>query len=151
MSLGSAQLTTRALARLQYSFRPSTKNAYFRMWKDFQAFLVVAELTLSQVNHFVLLAFMQYLSENSFTPSNISNYMAGVRAYFVINSLDTQAFRHEQIAMFHKSLKLNRSLAPRKSTLIDINLLEQLVVVANSLPNPHIYIALFTLCFFSFL
>ena len=53
---------------------------------------------------------MQFLSENGLTAANIANYMAGIRAQFVIYNLDTTPFRHEQIQLFSKALKLDRPL-----------------------------------------
>ena len=74
MPSAAVQLTTSAFVHLLQSFRPATRKAYNRMFSDFMAFLVAAGLLLSQVDIHVLLAFMEYLCQNKFTPSNISNY-----------------------------------------------------------------------------
>ena len=87
-------------ARLLQSFRPATQKAYNRMFTDFMAFLVAAGLLPSQVDVHILLAFMEYLCQNKFTPSNISNYLAGVRAYCLIYNIPTMAFKDEKIQMF---------------------------------------------------
>ena len=93
--------------RHQGPFRPSTWSSYNRMWKDSMAFLVVTGLSPVQVNHFTLLSYMEYLVSNNLSPSNISNNLAGIRAHFVLHNLDTAPFRYEQLALFHKSLKLS--------------------------------------------
>ena len=82
------------------------------MWEEYLAFLVVAGLPLPKVNHFVILAYMEYLVANGCSPSNISNNVAGIRTHFIIHCLDTLAFRLEQIASLHKSLKRNTPFAP---------------------------------------
>ena len=151
-SLGAtAQLTARALQQLPLAFRPSTRASYDRMWRDFLGFLVVTGLHLSEVNHFTCLAFMQFLAENNMSSANIGNYMAAIRANFIMLSLDTTPLRNEQIAMFHKSLKASIPFSPKLTCLIDIPMLQNMVKVAMALKDPEIYVALFTFCFFSFL
>ena len=63
---GTAHLTARPLGKLSNSFRPSTQAAYNRAWKDFWAFLVVAALSMSEVNHPTFLAYMEHLSSDGF-------------------------------------------------------------------------------------
>ena len=46
---------------------------------------VVAGLLTSQVNTHLLLAFMEYLHANHQSKVNISNYIAAIRAFHVIN------------------------------------------------------------------
>ena len=104
MPSAAVQLTTSVLARLLQSFRPATRRAYSRMFSDFMAFLVVAGLLASQVNVHTLLAFMEYLWQNQFNLSNISNYLAGIRAYCVIYNIPTIPFKDEKIQMFIRSL-----------------------------------------------
>ena len=115
MPSAAVQLTTSACARLLQSFRPATRRAYNRMFTDFMAFLVAAGLLPSQVDVNILLAFMEYLCQNKRTPSNISNHLAGVRAYCVIYNIPTSSFKDEKIQMFIKSLKINRPLRSRTS------------------------------------
>ena len=118
-----AQLVTRACVRLASAFRPATKRAYEHMFKDFVAFLVAAGLPILQVNYFCLLAFIEYLCQNNFTPANIHNYLAGIRAQFIIYNLHTSPFQHQQLQFFYKSMRINRPLKPKAHTYIDIDLL----------------------------
>ena len=64
-----AQLATRAKARLHHAFRPATQKAYLQMFRDFLGFLVEAGFQLGQINHIVLLAFMEYLVLNQIFPA----------------------------------------------------------------------------------
>ena len=146
-----AQLATRAQARLHSAFRPATQKAYLRMFREFLGFLVAAGFHLGQVNHFVLLAFMEYLVLNQISPANISNYLAGIRAQCIIFNLDTAAFQHQQIQYFLKSLKINRPLQPKLHKHIDIQLLTSILQVADSLQHSHIFKPLYILAYFSFL
>ena len=78
MPSAAVQLINTAFACLLQSFRPAIQKAYNRMFSDLMAFLVAALLLPSQVDVHILLAFMEYLCQNKFTPSNISNYLAGI-------------------------------------------------------------------------
>ena len=151
MPSAAVQLTTRSFARLLQSFRPATQRAYSRMFSDFMAFLVVAGLLPSQVNIHTLLAFMEYLYQNHHTPSNISNYLAGIRAYCVIYNIPTISFRDEKIQMFIRSLKINRPLVIKNTPILTQDMLISILEVTAKLEAPQIFTALYLLAFFSFL
>ena len=44
---------------------------------------------------------------------NIANYMAGIRAQFIIHNLDTTPFRHEQIPLFSKAFYQKHSISKK--------------------------------------
>ena len=151
MPSAAVQLTTRAFARLLQSFRPATRRTYSRMFSDFMAFLVVAGLLPSQVNVHTILAFMDYLYQNHHTPSNISNYLAGIRAYCVIYNIPTMSFRDEKIQMFIRSIKINRPLVIKNTPILTQDMLISILEVTAKLEAPQIFTALYLLAFFSFL
>ena len=101
----ASQLSTSACARLHTAFRPATYTAYTRMFSDFIAFLVVAGLCLTQVSTLQVLAFTEFLYLNRFSPSNIANHLAGIKAMFIIYNLDYTAFLDHRIQLYLKSLK----------------------------------------------
>ena len=121
------------------------------MFRLFLGFLVVAGLTIHQVTVTILLAFMESLVDQSFSVSNIVNYMAGIRSNFIIYGLDTLPFRDERIYLFQKSLKYTRKLVPKGTFVIDTDLLLCILSVSDTLEFPIIYRALYLLSFFSFL
>ena len=121
------------------------------MFSDFMAFLVVAELLPSQVNVHTLLAFMEYLYQNHHTPSNISNYLAGIRAYCVIYNIPTISFRDEKIQMFIRSLKINRPLVIKNTPILTQDMLISFLEVTAKLEAPQVFTSLYLLAFFSFL
>ena len=140
-----------ACARLASAFTPATRRAHERMFRIFLAFLVAAGLPCCQVNYSCLLAFMEYLHQNQFSPANIQNYMAGIRAQFILHNLDTTPFQHQQLQYFYKSLKINRPLQPRWHTYIDLPLLSSLVALTRTFPDPLVYKSLLLVAYFSFL
>ena len=75
------------------------------MFHDFLGFLVAAGLSVYQVTVVTLLTFMKSLVEQDFSVSNIVNYMAGIRSYFIIHGLNTSPFRDERLHLFQRFLK----------------------------------------------
>ena len=114
------------------------------MFRIFLAFLVAAGLPSCQVNHSCLLAFMEYLYQNQFSP-------AGIRAQFILYTLDTTPFQHPQLQYFYKSLKIIQPLQPRSHTYIDVPLLSSLVALTHNYPDPLVYKSLLLVAYFSFL
>ena len=115
------------------------------------AFLVVAGLLPSQVNVHTLLAFMEYLCQNHLTPSNISNYLAGIRAYCVIYNIPTTLFGDEKIQMFIRSLKINRPLVVKNTSVVTHDMLISILEATAKLEAPQVFTSLYLLAFFSFL
>ena len=121
------------------------------MFKEFMGFLVAAGLLIHQVNTVTLLIFMEFLLDQDFSPSNIVNYMAGIRSQFILYGLDTTPFKDERIHLFQKSLTYTRPLCPRTGYIITTEVLTNILMVSASLEFPIIFKALYTFCFFSFL
>ena len=138
----TSQLATTARHRLQMAFRPATARTYGCMFADFLGF---------QVNHFILIMFMQFLSENGLTAVNIANYMAGIRAQCIIYDIDTTPFRHDQIQLFSKALKLDRPLQPKNNNIISTDMLTSILLLTQTLQFPVQFAALYSLAFFTFL
>ena len=140
MSPGTAQLATRTYDHLWLSFRPATQRTYTRMFQDFMGFLVASGLSLGQVNTYVLLAFLEYLHSNALTVTNISNYLAGIRVFFI-----------QRIQMFVKSLKINRPLLLKTTPVFSIEMLQDIVIQSKKFEFPQVFTALYLLVFYSFL
>ena len=121
------------------------------MFVDFLGFLVAAGTCHHKVNHLILIMFMQFLSENGLKPTNIANYMAAIRTKCILYDIPTTPFRHEQIQLFSKALKLDRPLQPQNSHIITTDLLHSILLVTQTLQFPVQFTALYTLAFFTFL
>ena len=73
---------------------------------------MVAGLPPSEVDIQFLLSFMEFLSQNGHSKSNIANYMAAVRTLHIVHGLPTQPFRDEIIHLYLKALKITAPFAP---------------------------------------
>ena len=108
-------------------------------------------LSICQVNYFSLLAYMEYLYQNTFSPANIRDNLAGITAQFIVHNLDTSPFQHQQLQYFYKSTEINRPLQPRNHTYIDIDLLTSVISLCDAFPDSLVYKTLLLVAFFSFL
>ena len=121
------------------------------MFRDFCGFLVATGLHFSQVSHVTLLAFMEFLLQNAITPSNIANYMAGLRASFVLYNINTAPFQNQQLQYFHRAAKLQIQNFPKTKLNLDESLLTRIIAACDTLQFPFIFKPLYLLAFFSFL
>ena len=151
LPLAAAQLTTSTAQRLLQAFRPAIQKTYLRMLKDSCFLVATGGLHLSQVNHVILLAFMEFLMQNAMTPSNIVNYMDGLRASFILYNLDTTPFQNQQLQYFHKAAKLHIQTFPKVIINLDENILIRIMAASDTLDFPVIFKSLYLLAFFSFL
>ena len=112
---------------------------------------MAAGLLPSEVTVHILLAFMEYLSQNNQSRSTISNYMTAIRAFHIIYACDTFPFKDERISWFLKSLQITAPLTPRIRTTLNIEVLTSVVHLCNNFEAPAVFIPLYLTCFFSFL
>ena len=120
------------------------------MFRYFIAFLVASGLPILQVNHFCSLAFMEYLCENNFSPANIHNYLAGIRAQFIVYNPDTSPLPASAATVFSQ-IKINRPLQPKAHTFVDIDLLTFLISLCDAFQDALVYKTLLLVAYFSFL
>ena len=111
--LGAAQLATLVLARLGEGFRSGMITAYSGMFRKFGGFVVAAGLALVQVTTLILLAFQEYLKIHQFKYSAIVTYVTAIRTMLLVYGQSTQYFRHRQISLFFKAIKINRPFQPK--------------------------------------
>ena len=84
-------------------------------------------------------------------PLNISDYLAGIRAYCGIYNIPTISFRDEKIQMFIRSLKINRPLVIKNTSVLTHDMLIRILEVTAKLEAPQVFTSPYLLAFFSFL
>ena len=78
------------------------------------------------------------------SPSNITNYVNGIRALHILYGLN------KRIPLFIKALQINRPLKPTIVLSLDVELLEQIVDVCLQFQFPLVFKSLF-FCFLDYL
>ena len=112
---------------------------------------MAAGLLTPKVNTHILLAFMEYLHENSQSKSHIANYISAIRAFHIIYALPTDPFNDDCLSLFLKSIQISAHLNFKSQQLINIDMLQAIIHQSNSMEYPLVFKALYLTCFFSFL
>ena len=77
--------------------------------------------------------------------------MAAHRAYHILHGLDTNPFKDERLALYLKSLRIQAPLAPARHSVVNVQLLTQIVQTCDVFKFSAIFKPLHLLCFFLFL
>ena len=120
------------------------------MFKDFLLFLIPAELSLSQLDTLQLLFFMEFLCQNGLSPSNIANYLAAIRANFIICGLPIHFMQDDRIHLFLIAIKINRPLALENQSVFSDSMLQNIIEACSHLQHTCVFIALYTFLLSSF-
>ena len=97
-----------------------------------------------------ILAFLEYLLDNSLSVANICNYLAGLRTMFIIHNLPTHHFRDEKIQILVKSVKINRPLLVKTNSIFAEQMLLDIIAATETLEFSEIFLSVYLLAFFSF-
>ena len=143
-------LTEKAMSRLNSAFRPSTQMAYRAMFRTFVAFCVYMCISWSQINVGTVLAFLECLNVNGVSSSMQSNYLAALRANFIIHGLPCVLFDDKKLHYYVKSLRINRPLCISRCNIIGIQDLYSLVRFCDKIYMGKVFKAVFLLAFFGF-
>ena len=147
----TACLATQASQRLLHAFRPNTRKTYHRMFRDFLSFLVFIGLQLHQVNSNTMLSYMEYMVQMGYSHMNVSNNVAAIKSMSLVYGQDVSKFLDNRISLFIKSIKNNVQFSPVVKSLIDVEVLSEILQETQTFPHPAIYQPLYLFCFFSFL
>ena len=102
------------------NFGPSTQSAYSVMFRILWHFVYTCVFALSQVNVGILFVFLVCLNVNVVSLSMQSNYLAALKAKFIIYGLPSLAFDDKENHYFVKSLRINRPRSISKCNIICI-------------------------------
>ena len=147
----TASLASAASILIFSGYRPATLAAYTRYFKDFLGFLVAANLSLRQATTLDILAYMEHLLQSGMSASNITNHVTGIKAMFLAYVMNPGVLTDNRIALFLKSVRINRPLQPQILLTLDVPLLEKIIHVCYQFQHPPVFQALYSFCFFSFL
>ena len=127
-----ARLNREAAMRLKTAFAPKTARCYHILFRNFLAFCHCVKVQPKNVDIRIVMAYLEYLAQNSVSVHMISNNLSAIRANFVIYGLDHGVFSHPKISYFIKSLKRNRPLHITPRNIMDLKTLSALVRYCDS-------------------
>ena len=134
-----ARLATFAQRRIDTAFATSTARAYYAKFRLFVAFLSFHQLSIYQVDVFLLLAFFKFLHLNSFKVSNILNHSSAIKSKFALLGLNVAPFDNHRIHCFFKALQKHSPLTVRMKSIIDTQLLEQICNTCDRTFQGHVF------------
>ena len=143
-------LSHEAGVRLQTVFRPKTAKCYSLLFRTFMAFVIYIKVKLSQVDCQVVLSFLELLAKQNTSLHMVSNYVAAIKAKFMIFGLQSWVLDDPCIKYFIKSLKINQPLAIPRRNIMDISTLKKVILLCETIPMGPVYKAIFLTAFFVF-
>ena len=115
------------------------------------AFLTFHQLSIYQVDLFLLLAFFEFLHLNSFKVSNILNHSSAIKSKLALLGLDVTSVDDHRIHCFFKALQKHSPLNVKINSIIDTRLLEQICQTCDRTFQGHVFKVAYLLGFFAFL
>ena len=85
------------------------------------------------------------------SPSNIANYLAAVRAIFVMCGLSTTFMNDERIHLFLRATNINRPLSLKIQSIVTEPMLHSILHACSHFQHTQVFSALYSFLFFSFL
>ena len=146
-----SHLSKSAATRIQAAFRPKTQRCYKMLFRTFVAFCVFVKFSLKNVNGKNIISFLEYLAQQNISVHMLANYVAAIKANFIIYNLDKSCLSDSKIKYFLKSVRINRPLAVPRRNIMSVKVLKHLVSLCDGLFMGFVYKAVFLLGFFGFL
>ena len=146
-----AALTAKAKIRMNSAYASSTCKSYKAKFRVFMAFCVYASRSVHAISIEFLLAFLEFLTFNKVSASNISNYISAIKTVLGNHGVNCAAFLDPRVKVFTRALMRSRPLNPHIKAVIDVEMLTRIVKQCERMYLGMVYKAAFLLSFFSFL
>ena len=137
--------------RVHSAMRPSTQMAYTRYFNIFLMFTVFINVEVQQVDSNVILAFLEFLHFNKFSPNVILNTVSAVKSRLQAYGFCVRHWSDQRITYFTKSLQHTKQFKAYLPQIIDVNMLTQIITLCDTTQDAVVFKALYIIAFFSFL
>ena len=104
-----------------------------------------------QTTVYNLLVFLEYLHTNNLSPNIIQNYLSFICMAVIRYNLQVQHTISHLLTRFIRSISINSSFAPTPRRVSDIKTIYHTSRACDSLPDPHLFRAIFLTAYFAFL
>ena len=144
-------LTRKATVTLPLALAESTRRTYKAMFRVFLAFCVFYRIQLHQVTADSILAYLQFLADNSVSSSGLRNHLSALKTQFALYALDISPFQDGHLTYFTKA---RARMAPIKLTfksIIDIPTSRNITDQCDRIHMGFIFKAAILLSYFAFL
>ena len=121
------------------------------MFRNFLAFLAFLNVHPQLISPPHILAFLEFLVFNKVSHSQISNYLAAIKANFSMLALDTTPFFDQRIKYFTKAVARCTPLTVKLKPIIEPPLLIKIIQECDHLYMGYVFKAAILLAYFAFL
>ena len=135
---------------MHQTFAESTRRSYTAMSRYFLAFLAFLNVQPHLLSPPHILAFLEFLVFNKVSHSQISNYLADIKANFSMFTLDTTSFFDQGIKYFTKAVARCAPLTVKLKAIIEPPLLIKIVQECEYLYMGYVFKAAILLAYFAF-
>ena len=109
------------------------------------------KIQLHQVFPLILWSYLEFLTENIASHTNLANNISAIKACCTIYNLPIQPFQDSRIKYYLKAISLHKPFKVTQKKIVDIHTLQLIVRSCNFTYMGQIYKALYLVAFFSFL
>ena len=135
---------------IQRAYRPSTASAHRTHFTSYLAFVTFMELPLV-INLHNILAFLEYLHQNSLSVKVIKNYLSSISTMASFYHLDRSAISHPIVLRYLRGLSLSSPFKPTPRSIFDVPTLYLISKQCEILSDPLLFRAIFLPSFYAFL
>ena len=135
---------------MHQAFVESTRTLYSVLFRTFIAFLTFINVQPNFTPPTHILAFLEFLVFNKVSHSQISNYLAAIKAKFALFALDTTPFFDQRIKCSTKAFSKQAPITVKLKSIIDIRLLIKIIQECEHLYMSFVFKAAFLLAYFPF-
>ena len=144
-------LLEKANQRVHSAMRPSTQTAYTRYFRIFIMFSVFINVQVEDFNTGHILAFLEFLQYNKFSPSVMLNVISAIKSRLQAYGFNIDHWCHPRIKYYTKSFQHTRRFKAYLPRVIDIQMLKNIVQACDSSPFNFVFKAVYLMAFYSFL
>ena len=143
-------LSSSAQSKLPAALAQSTRRAYTAMFRLFLAFLCFNQVSISQVNVNILLAFLEFLYCNGTKYSQLLNYISAIRTFSLMYDVKIPDLKHSKINLSLKAIQKANPFSVKLHHLIDIPLLNSIISTCDLTYLGYMFKSIYLLAFFGF-
>ena len=144
-------LLHRANQRIHSAMRPSTQAAYARYFRIFLMFTVFINVEVKKVTTPHILAFLEFLQYNKFSPPVMLNVISAVKSRLQAYGLPITHWCDTRITYFTKSLQHTKRFKACLPRIIDMQMLKNIITLCNTSACEVVFKAIYLVAFYSFL
>ena len=121
------------------------------MFRLFLAFCSFIHCTLSKISPIIILAYLEFLTENNLSHASIVNHLSALQASFALYNINLSPFQDPRIKYYQKALALHKPFKVTLKKIVDVHTLNLIIQACDTTYMGQVYKAFYLVAFFSLL